>query len=219
VKALRHGHQEAVAEIVPEAVVDELETIEVDEAEGEQRVPALQARQRELQAIAEQKTVGKAGQRIVLGQALEVLAIGHVACDRVPGVALVVRSPGKGAPAPVLAAIAVLEARHLAARQASDGDRPLDVVGVDEGETRTAGQLLDRPAEEPLPGRIQSREVPVGDGCEEVAREVDQSPGWGSELEGTTGEAAAVVTVLTGIVLSVARPPEPVPLSALQDWP
>jgi hypothetical protein len=58
----REGDQQLVAEPVPEAVVDDLEAVEVEEEQGEagaRRPPA--ALQRHLQPVDEQRPVGQAG--------------------------------------------------------------------------------------------------------------------------------------------------------------
>jgi hypothetical protein len=72
--ALGHLHQHAVAGGMADAVVDQLEAVQVEEQHGEHRPAlALGQRQRILQAIEQVQAVGQAGQRIVhglMGQAL-----------------------------------------------------------------------------------------------------------------------------------------------------
>ena len=63
----RRGRQQLVADVVPEAVVDELEVVEVEEQDRGQRALAAEPRERVLEAVDEQHPVGKAGQRIVHG--------------------------------------------------------------------------------------------------------------------------------------------------------
>src|SRR5579872_44427 len=67
---------------MPEGIVDDLETIEVDEKQRDLLVAAAGVRQCVDQAIAEQRAVGKSGQRIVEGKILDLLfsklALGNV---------------------------------------------------------------------------------------------------------------------------------------------
>ena len=62
------GHQRLVAGGVAEAVVDDLEPVEVDEQHGQDPVPAVEAAQRLAEPVHEQRTVGQSRQRIVEGQ-------------------------------------------------------------------------------------------------------------------------------------------------------
>ena len=77
-----HTLEEPVAHLVAEAVVDELEAVEVEEHERHAVVLALGPAQRQLQAVHEQHAVGEPGELVVhrsVGQALAHLApFGHV---------------------------------------------------------------------------------------------------------------------------------------------
>ena len=79
--------------------------------------------------------------------------------------------------APVAALVAVLEVHRLhAGREATGlGDGRRAIVGVHEVEVRTRDELLARPAQHVLPGRVQPFEVPVvcGD-AQHVAREREE---------------------------------------------
>ena len=56
-------------------------------------------------------------------------------------------------------------------------ERLLEVVGMDELLHRVRFQLLDRPAEQLLPGGVQQREVPVErDRREQIAGHLEQPP-------------------------------------------
>ena len=51
-----------------EAVVDQLEVIEVDKQHGDRTAGAVGRRQREVEVLLEQQPVGKVGERVVIGQ-------------------------------------------------------------------------------------------------------------------------------------------------------
>ena len=57
--------QQLVADAVPQRVVDVLEPIEIEEQQRGERAVALGARQRQLEAIAEQKPVREPGEDVV----------------------------------------------------------------------------------------------------------------------------------------------------------
>ena len=80
---LAHDRSSVVARRVAEAVVDGLEVVEVDEQHGELAAVALEPRRRVVDAVAEQRLVGEAGQRVVerlVGQlVLEPAVLGDVA--------------------------------------------------------------------------------------------------------------------------------------------
>ena len=67
--------EELVAGGVAEAVVDELEVVEVDEEDGERRYARRLAADGRLEALLEADSVGEAGQRVVVGDVPE-LALG-----------------------------------------------------------------------------------------------------------------------------------------------
>jgi len=77
-----HFLQQRVADRVPEGIVDQLELIEIEEHHPPRGVMALGVRERDVDAIAKEQTVGQAGQRIVVGLILHLLlrrlAIGDV---------------------------------------------------------------------------------------------------------------------------------------------
>ena len=74
--------QQVVAGCVPEAVVDELEVVEVEEQNGQQGPRSSCPRQRVLQPVQEQGTIGKPAQRVVerlvFELFLEGFALAHV---------------------------------------------------------------------------------------------------------------------------------------------
>ena len=80
--ALGDGHEQTVAGLVADAVVDELEAVHVREQHAVGGAAALAATQRLLQAVEENPPVGQAGEVVVegvVGQALlEGLALGDV---------------------------------------------------------------------------------------------------------------------------------------------
>ena len=75
--------QQPVAGLVAEAVVDDLEAVQVQEHQRHGPTRALRARHRLAQAVAEQHAVGQAGEAVEIGQVAELLlrllAVGHVA--------------------------------------------------------------------------------------------------------------------------------------------
>ena len=75
--------QQAISDLVTEAVVDHLETVEVEEHQRHRAAGALRARHRAAQAVAKQGAIGQAGQAVEVGQALQALlrvgALGRVA--------------------------------------------------------------------------------------------------------------------------------------------
>src|SRR4051794_18931321 len=88
---LRGLDQDAVARAVAEAVVDELEAIDVDEQHRDATARGLGAAQRELEVVEEQEAVGQPGQgvvqRLVVELALEARALDRVtdgAADEAP---------------------------------------------------------------------------------------------------------------------------------------
>ena len=71
---LRDLGEQAVAGVVAEAVVDELEPVEVEEQHRDRRVVATRALQRVGQAVVQQRPVREPGQLVVVRAVLEVLA-------------------------------------------------------------------------------------------------------------------------------------------------
>ena len=78
------GHQQPVADVVAEVVVDRLELVEVDEQHRDHAVAAVQSRQRLARAVHQQQPVRQAGQRVVQRLALQPHPVGHVLGGRVP---------------------------------------------------------------------------------------------------------------------------------------
>jgi hypothetical protein len=72
-QATRAFHQQFIAGGMAMPVIDRLETVEVDEAQGEAATVALRLGYRHPQAIAEQGAVGQVGQRIVVGPMAQLL--------------------------------------------------------------------------------------------------------------------------------------------------
>ncbi len=88
-KPLGHGLQHAVADRVAQGVVDGLEVVEVHEHHGHDLVSALGPGERGLEPVVEQGAVGKIGERVVVGHALDGLwartrsrDVAHDALDR-----------------------------------------------------------------------------------------------------------------------------------------
>ena len=117
---LCHTAQQAVADVVPKSVVDQLETVEVEEQERHTQLLAARATDRVADAFVEQAAVRQSGQCIVVREKVDVvlraLALGDVveAADVVRHLALAAgdggdRQPGREdvavfAPIPDLAA-------------------------------------------------------------------------------------------------------------------
>ena len=68
--------------MVAQAVIDELEAVEIDEGDRDLGAVALRGENRLLQAVVEQRPVGQPGQRVVVGLLLDPglvqLALGDV---------------------------------------------------------------------------------------------------------------------------------------------
>ena len=82
-QSLRHLDQQLITGHVTEAVVDHLESIEIQKKQGERMMAVPLRRRVETQKIVEEKrSVGKTGQGVVKGRAFELrfdpLALGHV---------------------------------------------------------------------------------------------------------------------------------------------
>ena len=73
---LRHHLQQLVARAVPQAVVEILEVVQVEERNRELVPLALGVRDRLMQAVVQEVAVGQSGKRIVAGLVLQPLAIG-----------------------------------------------------------------------------------------------------------------------------------------------
>ena len=72
-EALGKGDEQAIAGLVPEAVVDRLEVVDVEEEHRDRLRLAASPLERVLDAIGKERTVGQAGKRIVKGLELELL--------------------------------------------------------------------------------------------------------------------------------------------------
>jgi hypothetical protein len=86
----RHGHQQLVAHVVAERVVDHLEAVQVQEEDGgRRRLAAAVAHQGGGQALHEEGAVGEPRQRVVHGVVQEarvaLLALRHVLAEEVHG--------------------------------------------------------------------------------------------------------------------------------------
>ena len=75
-KALRHGHQNAVARQVAEAVIHRFEAVQVKEVQRHRLALSLATAQGLIQSIIEQPAVRQVGQRIVMGQVPDAVARG-----------------------------------------------------------------------------------------------------------------------------------------------
>src|SRR3970040_1426221 len=84
-RALVYGEQDLVAHLVAEAVVDVLETVEVEEQDAHAAAVALGVEQRLPQPVGEQDPVRQTGEGVVLREELDALlgalALGDVARD------------------------------------------------------------------------------------------------------------------------------------------
>ena len=65
--------EELIARAVSEAVVDDLEAVEIEEEHGEQLASALGARQGEGEAIDEERSIGQAGEGVAEGLPRELV--------------------------------------------------------------------------------------------------------------------------------------------------
>ena len=70
---LRRLAQQLVAGTVPQAVVDELEAVEVEEQHADRLPVPLRARERDLQELLEHRAVRQAGQRVVVREERDLL--------------------------------------------------------------------------------------------------------------------------------------------------
>ena len=74
-QARGHDLQQAVADLVAEAVVDLLEVVHVEEQERRGLVVPARVRHRLARALGEHRAVGKPGERVVVGEELEALRV------------------------------------------------------------------------------------------------------------------------------------------------
>ena len=72
---LGHQDQQPVALVVAEAVVDDLELVDVDEQDGQGAALAVEASQRQGEPVDQQDPVGQAGQRVVEGLVVELFFV------------------------------------------------------------------------------------------------------------------------------------------------
>ena len=79
---LGQGEQDLVAAGVAEGVVDQLELVQVDEEDGEVGTPLHRHEELALELVVEERAVAEAGERVVVGQPVELglgrLAVGDV---------------------------------------------------------------------------------------------------------------------------------------------
>ena len=80
-----HRLEQRIADVVPKGVVDDLESVEVEEQDRHQAINALGVGQRLLQSFEQQHAVGQAGEHVVVGKVtqslLRLLALGDVLDD------------------------------------------------------------------------------------------------------------------------------------------
>ena len=74
-KALGHGLEQRVADVVPEAVVDDLEAVKVEEHDRHQAVDALGVNHRLLQALQQQHAVRQVGEHVVIGEVAQAPSV------------------------------------------------------------------------------------------------------------------------------------------------
>ena len=149
--------EQPVTGLVPQAVVDELEAVEVEEHERHAVVVALGPAEGHLEAVHEQHPVGQAGELVVhggVGQALSQLpAFGDVVdlADDVEGIAVLVAHAAGADVHPHVVAVGVDVAllQGVALDVADDEGVVLDGVGLP---VVGVGDLADRHAHEVLRG-------------------------------------------------------------------
>ena len=99
-----HGVQQLVAEGVAEGVVDRLETVQVQIQHRHQPLIVLRRRQRLFQAFLQQQAVGQFGERVVIGETVDVcigqFLLGEVGehAQVIDGLALFVADGNDGQP-------------------------------------------------------------------------------------------------------------------------
>ena len=159
--------QELVAGGVPEAVVHELEVVEVDEEHGGARAGPAGPGQDELQVLVEHRPVREAGQRIVVGQVgepiLGALALGDVEQEPLPEERRAVGSADRHGAVeqphgPAVAGdqtVLLLEHRPLVAALRRERADPLAIVLVQDGREEGAAVL------HPVVGRVAQHQLDV----------------------------------------------------------
>ena len=179
-EALADRSEERVARLVAEAVVDDLQPVEVDEEHGEVGPVPLAARELVVQPVEEQRPVREPGERVVVGLAGQRLAgaelLGHVLDDDdVAGARRVVLGCAERADVPVLAVGAADPevGRHPAPRAAhprtvDERGEAAHVVGVDGVEPAAAHEGLHVG-----PGELGDPRVGVGH--EPLARDLEDA--------------------------------------------
>ena len=150
--------QQAIARLVTKGVVDRLEAVEIDVADRHQPGCAAGQGQRLVHAIGQQDSVGNAGQRVVMGNVLqlallflEVADVGEHAEGAVVS-AVGIKNGGAGYLGPQLAAVLAAEAPLVMAADSQPPLRdllavPRDVVGIDQLFPGATQQLLLRVAQ------------------------------------------------------------------------
>ena len=193
-QALGHGHQQPVAALVAEAVVDHLEAVDVEDEEGDGGPVAQGAGQRVLQPVPEQDPVGQVGEAVVEGLAgeldLEPAPLADVADEAVDHPPLVVLGAPDGDLHRELGARPV-DCGQLPLgdrRPVGAGQRPPEAVVVGGPVADGDHDLAQAPAEDLAPEPAEHRlrpGVPLEDGAEGV--EADEG------VVGGLDEAPAVV--------------------------
>jgi hypothetical protein len=84
-QTLGHDLQQFIAGGVPQAVIDILEMVQVQQIEGEGGVVAAQARQFPIEGLAQEVAVGKPGEGIVEGQEMDALLLFQALADVTKG--------------------------------------------------------------------------------------------------------------------------------------
>ena len=158
-QVLGRSHEQLVAGLVAQGVVDPLDVVEVDEQDGDVAAVPARAGQRLLEPVQQQPAVGQAGEGVVQGECHQLVLGGPPGgdvldhADREGGAVLFVptgvdQHPDHGAVAadqPALGARSRLPPPDHAQPRVLGR---LDLVGVHEPGERRADQLLPRVAEE-----------------------------------------------------------------------
>ena len=143
----REAADQLVAGRMPERVVDELEVVEVELEQRDAGARSRRARQRELELLLEERAVGEAGERVVVGEIGDLLlgeqALGHVlarrqrAADRAVGIAQHGVVPGDRAQRAgprEHGAVVALDQRHRALNDLVEGAAQRLALGLRNGD-------------------------------------------------------------------------------------
>jgi hypothetical protein len=197
-----------VAGGVPEAVIDVLEVVHVQEQDRHGQAVAPAADERMFDAVAEERPVGQAGERVVEGLVLELrlegLALGDVAdVDDDPGDRLLgeqVRAERLDV-APLVGGVAYAEfgrggrPRRLTGERGDERQHALCLLGVDDVDERALGDRLGGMAEHLLDrGADVAHGAVAADDADDVGGVLDQraEPCLRALLQGLLGQRRAV---------------------------